>query len=217
MTLGLRLAGARGMGNMDGEIRAERWTRLQNGIELKGKTLGLVGFGQVGRLVAKFCQALGMRVLAYDPHVDAAMQQEGVELVSDLDALLSRSNVLSLHVPLTPATRLLIGGAQLAKLPVGAILVNTARGEVVDEGVLINALGNGRLAAAGLDTTADEPIAPDSPLRSMSNVVLTPHVGGSTGAALSAMAQGAARNILGYLKHQTLDRDRVINLKHLQN
>src|SRR3546814_14205932 len=88
----------------------------------------------------------------------------------------------------------------------GAILVNTARGEVVDEGALINALGNGRLAAAGLDTTADEPIAPDSPLRSMSNVVLTPHVGGSTGAALSAMAQGAARNILGYLKHQTLDR-----------
>src|SRR3546814_1528879 len=76
----------------------------------------------------------------------------------------------------------------------GAILVNTARGEVVDEGALINALGNGRLAAAGLDTTADEPIAPDSPLRSMSNVVLTPHVGGSTGAALSAMAQGAARD-----------------------
>src|SRR3546814_15338852 len=83
-----------------------------------------------------------------------------------LPILLSRSNVLSLHVPLTPATRLLIGGAQLAKLPVGAILVNTARGEVVDEGALINALGNGRLAAAGLDTTADEPIAPDSPLRS---------------------------------------------------
>src|SRR3546814_14497598 len=115
-----------------------------------------------------------MRVFAYDPHVDAAMQQEGVELVSDLDALLSRSNVLSLHVPLTPATRLLIGGAQLAKLPVGALLVNTARGEVVDEGALINALGNGRLAAAGLATTADEPIAPDGPLRSMSNVGLTP-------------------------------------------
>src|SRR3546814_19576280 len=75
-----------------------------------------------------------MRVFAYDPHVDAAMQQEGVELVSDLDALLSRSNVLSLHVPLTPATRLLIGGAQLSKLPVGAILVNTARGDGVDEG-----------------------------------------------------------------------------------
>src|SRR3546814_1551139 len=93
-------------------------------------------------------------------------------------------------------------------------LCRSARGEVVDEGALINALGNGRLAAAGLDTTADEPIAPDSPLCSMSNVVLTPHVGGSTGAALSAMAQGAARNILGYLKHQTLDRDRVRSEEH---
>src|SRR3546814_14658210 len=97
MTLGLLLAAARGIAHMDGEIRAQRWTRLQNGIELKGKTLGLVGFGQVGRLVAKFCQALGMRVLAYDPHVDAAMQKEGVELVAALASLLSRHIVLGLN------------------------------------------------------------------------------------------------------------------------
>src|SRR3546814_16365149 len=105
MTLGLLLAAARGIAHMDGEIRAQRWTRLQNGIELKGKTLGLVGFGQVGRLVATFCQALGMRVLAYDPNVDAAMQQEGVELVSDWDALFSRSNLFRLHLPRPPDTR----------------------------------------------------------------------------------------------------------------
>jgi D-3-phosphoglycerate dehydrogenase len=214
MTLGLLLAAARGIAHMDGEIRAQRWTRLQNGMELKGRTLGLLGFGQVGRLVARFCQALGMQVLAYDPYADAGM--EGVERVSDLDALLHRSDILSLHIPLTPATRCLIGAAQLARLPEGAILLNTARGEVVDEGALVDALESGRLAAAGLDTTVDEPLAPDSPLRRMHNVVLTPHVGGSTHAALAAMAEGAARNILDYLKHGTLPQGRVVNLTNLK-
>jgi D-3-phosphoglycerate dehydrogenase len=216
MTLALLLAAARGVAHMDGEIRAGRWTRLQNGMELKGKTLGLVGFGQIGRLVAKFCLAMGMRVLVHDPHVSADAALGEVEWVPDLDSLLIQSNVLSLHVPLTPSTRSLIGADQLGKLPPGAILVNTARGEVVDEDALIAALDNGRLYAAGLDTTVDEPIASDSPLRRMDNVVLTPHVGGSTHAALAAMAFGAAQNVLGYLKHQILDRDRVVNFSRLQ-
>jgi D-3-phosphoglycerate dehydrogenase len=217
MTLGLLLAAARGIAHMDGEIRAQRWTRLQNGMELKGRTLGLVGFGQVGRLVARFCQVLGMQVLAYDPYADAGVEKEGVERVSDLNALLDRSNILSLHIPLTPATRRLIGAAQLARLPEGSILVNTARGEVVDECALVDALASGRLAAAGLDTTVDEPLALDSPLRRMHNVVLTPHVGGSTHAALAAMALGAAQNILDYLKHGALPQDRVVNIKNLKN
>lgn len=216
MTLGLMLAAARSLAHMDGEIRAGRWTRLQNGLELKGRTLGLVGFGQVGRLVAKFCLALGMRVAAYDPHVKEDSASGEIEWLADLDSLLSRSDVLSLHVPLTSSTRSLIAAEQLGKLPSGAILVNTARGEVVDEDALIAALADGRLYAAGLDTTAEEPMAADSPLRRMSNVVLTPHVGGSTHAALAAMALGAARNVLGYLKHQTLDRDRVVNFNQLQ-
>ncbi|MBB5217279.1 hydroxyacid dehydrogenase [Parapusillimonas granuli] len=216
MALGLLLSAARGIAHMDGEIRAGRWTRLQNGLELKGRTMGLVGFGQVGRLVATFCQALGMRVLAYDPYAGAAGFPAGVERAAGLDALLGVANVLSLHIPLTPETRGLIGAEQLARLPAGSILVNTARGEVVDEQALIEALASGRLAAAGLDTTVDEPLALDSPLRGMSQVVLTPHVGGSTHAALAAMAVGAVRNVLGYLQHGTLDRDRVVNLKNLQ-
>ncbi|MGB3290870.1 MAG: hydroxyacid dehydrogenase [Burkholderiaceae bacterium] len=217
LTLGLMLASARGVAHMDREIREQRWTRLQNGVELKGKTLGLVGFGQIGQLVAKFCQALGMRVSAYDPYVGAGTRQDGVECVADLDTLLSRADVLSLHIPLTPATRSLIGAAELARLPAGAILINTARGEVVDEAALAQALESGRLAAAGLDTTASEPLAADSLLRRLSNVVLTPHVGGSTKAALAAMAEGAARNVLDYLQRRTLPAGRVVNLENLKN
>ncbi len=215
MTLGLMLAAARHIPYMDSEIRAGRWTRLQTGLELKGRVVGLVGYGQVGRLVASFCQVLGMRVLAYDPYAKPLDVQPGVELLSDLGAMLSRSNVLSLHIPLTAATRGLIGKKELALLPEGAIFINTARGEVVDENALIHALSHKKLAAAGLDTTADEPIAANSLLRQMSNVVLTPHAGGSTAAALAAMAEGAAHNVLEYLKQGTLTPANVVNIKDL--
>lgn len=217
MTLGLMLAAARSIPYMDSEIRAGRWSRLQNGLELKGRTVGLVGYGQIGRLVASFCHVLGMHVLAYDPYAKPEQMQKDVELLTDLDAMLSRSDILSLHIPLTAGTRALIGAKQLALLPDGAILVNTARGEVVDEAALIQALDSKKLAAAGLDTTADEPIAASSPLRNMKNVVLTPHVGGSTSAALSAMAVGAVNNVLGYLKNGTLTADKVVNLKNLNH
>lgn len=217
MTLGLMLAAARSIPYMDSEIRAGRWSRLQNGLELKGRTVGLVGYGQIGRLVASFCHVLGMHVLAYDPYAKPEQMQKDVELLTDLDAMLSRSDILSLHIPLTAGTRALIGAKQLALLPDGAILVNTARGEVVDEAALIQALDSKKLAAAGLDTTADEPIAASSPLRNMKNVVLTPHVGGSTSAALNAMAVGAVNNVLGYLKNGTLTADKVVNLKNLNH
>lgn len=217
MTLGLMLASARSIAYMDSEIRAGRWLRLQSGLELKGRTIGLVGYGQIGRLVACFCNALGMQVLAYDPYADSTQMQAYVELLPDLDGMLGRSNILSLHIPLTAGTRSLIGAKQLALLPEGAILINTARGEVVDESALIKALASKKLAAAGLDTTADEPIAASSPLRNMKNVVLTPHVGGSTSAALSAMAVGAVNNILDYLKNGTLTADKVVNIKSLNH
>ncbi|PLC49824.1 hydroxyacid dehydrogenase [Pollutimonas subterranea] len=213
MTLGLMLAAARRIAYMDSEIRAGRWPRLQDGLELKGSTIGLVGYGQIGRLVASFCNALGMRVLAYDPYAQAGQAQKDVELMTDLDAMLRRSNVLSLHLPLTSGTRMLIGARQLALLPDGAIVINTARGEVIDETALIQALASKKLAAAGLDTTANEPMAASNPLLTMKNVVLTPHVGGSTPAALSAMAVGAVNNVLGYLKHGTLSADKVVNIK----
>ena len=129
----------------------------------------------------------------------------GVEIVSSLEELLKRSAVVSLHVPLTASTRSMIGAAQLALMPKGSILVNTARGEVVDEAALIEALRTGHLAAAGLDTMAHEPLQPDSPLASLPNVILTPHVGGSTPAALNNMAAAAARHAMAFLEGEPPD------------
>lgn len=200
MALGLLLAAARRITWMDAELRSGRWSRAQDGIELAGSTLGLVGFGQIGQKLARSCLALGMKVQAFDPGIGMVSPVGGVAMVSSLDELLRTSNVVSLHVPLNGHTRGLIDTSAFAAMPDRAILINTARGEVVDEPALIAALQGGRLFAAGLDTTTEEPIPSDSALLTLPNVVLTPHVGGSTPAALAAMAMGAAENVLGFLK-----------------
>lgn len=212
LTLGLLFSAARRIPWMDAEIKAGRWSRAQDGLELRGRQLGLVGFGQVGQRVALVCQALGMTVHAYDPRLRGSPSPvAGVRCWDDLDAMLTRSDVLSLHVPLTPHTRGLINADRLARLPRGAILINTARGEVVDEPALVDALAAGRLYGAGLDTMAVEPLPADSPLPSLPNVTLTPHVGGSTPAALDAMAAGAARNVLGWLQGRPAGADACVN------
>lgn len=199
MTLALMFAAARRVPWMDRQLRQGQWSRVQDGLQLSGRTLGLVGFGQVARRVAAACQAIGMSVVVYDPFLPEGAAPEGVERVERLDQLLPLSNVLSLHVPLTAQTRQLIGAAELAALPADALLINTARGEVVDEAALIAALRERRLFAAGLDTMAVEPLPASSPLLQLDNVVLTPHVGGSTPAALAAMARDAVQHVLAYL------------------
>lgn len=210
MTLGLMFAAARRIGWMDAELHAGRWSRAQDGVELYGKTLGLVGFGQIGQRVAAVCQALGMQVVAFDPGLKAS-PVPGVALLASLDDLLPRADVLSLHVPLNKHTRGMLGKAQFGRLPRGAILVNTARGEVVDEPALIAALQGGQLYAAGLDTMEVEPLPAGHALATLPNVVLTPHVGGSTPAALAGMAGGAARNVLGWLQGRPADRAACVN------
>ena len=212
MTLGLMFAAARRIGWMDGELHAGRWSRAQDGVELQGKIIGLVGFGQVGQRVAAVCLALGMQVVAYDPALAAGPGPvDGATVVASLDAVLAQADVLSLHVPLNRHTRNMLGEAQFNLMPKGAILVNTARGEVVDEAALVAALQDGRLFAAGLDTMAVEPLPAESPLATLKNVVLTPHVGGSTPAALAAMAAGAARNVLGWLDGNPVDSAACVN------
>jgi len=212
MTLGLMFAAARRIHWMDSELRAGRWSRAQDGLELQGRTLGLVGFGQVGQRVAAACLAIGMNVYAYDPALRGQPSPvSGVTLWEDLDDMLPHCNVLSLHVPLNAQTRNLFDATRLARLPKQALLLNTARGEVIDERALIQALQSGQLYAAGLDTTAVEPLPADSPLLTLPNVVLTPHVGGSTPAALAAMASGAARNVLGWLAGQPVDASACVN------
>jgi D-3-phosphoglycerate dehydrogenase len=217
LTVGLMLAGARRISLLDRELHEGRWSRLQDGLQLAGRRLGLLGFGQIGQRVARVCLALGMRVLAFDPILKGANPIPAVSVASSMDDLLKQSDVLSLHVPLTARTRKLIGAAELSLLPAQAILINTARGEVVDEAALVAALKNGRLFAAGLDTFAEEPLPPDSPLANIPNVILTPHTGAATSAALDAMAEGAAANVLGFLLGDQVDAAYCINPEVLNN
>ena len=164
----------------DASVRAGRWERRRyTGIQLHGKTLGVVGLGRVGRLVALRAQGFGMEVLAYDPYLSAdAAAELRVELV-DLEQLLAGSDVVTLHVPLTEQTRGFLGTEQLVGMKPGALLVNAARGGLVDEAAVAAALETGRLAGAAFDVFAAEPPA-GSPLLARDDVVLTPHLGAST-------------------------------------
>jgi D-3-phosphoglycerate dehydrogenase len=138
-------------------------------------TVGLIGTGRIGLALADRLRAFGLRILAFDPYADAgALAERGIERV-ELDALLGAADAISLHAPATPETHHVIGAASLAKLKPGAVVVNTARGALVDEAALADALASGRLAGAGLDVFEEEPLAADSPLRRHPNVLLTPH------------------------------------------
>lgn len=199
LTLCLMVAAARRVLFMDRELRAGRWTRLEDGPQLSGKTLGIVGLGQIGSRVAALAMAMGMKVVAVDPLYPRASPVAGVTMLPALDDLLRVSNVVSLHVPLDDTTRGMIGRAQIDLLPPGSLLVNTARGPVVDEAELAVALRDGRLFAAAVDTPTHEPIEPGNPLLGLDNVILTPHMGGSTPEALAAVSRMAAENALDYL------------------
>ncbi len=176
---GLLLAAARDTARMDREIRAGTWSTAE-GLELAGRTLGLVGLGGVGSEMARMAAAFGLRVLAWNrsgvpPGVPA-------ELV-DLDTLLAASDAVSLHLALVPETRGLIDATRLARMKPGAILVNTARGALVDEAALVDALRCRRLGHAALDVFAAEPLPGEHPLASLENVTLTSHAAWKSGAA----------------------------------
>jgi D-3-phosphoglycerate dehydrogenase len=194
----LLLALARKVVRADRGMRDGEWSRdALVGTELDGCTLGVIGLGAIGRRVARAGRGFGMRVLAHDPAV-AQPEDDWVSAV-DLDALLAQSDFVTLHVRLTPGSRHLIDARALARMNPGACLVNTSRGEVVEEAALVGALSSGRLAGAALDTYEHEPLAADSPLRRLDNVVLSPHVAGQTQAALVRVATTAATAILDEL------------------
>jgi (S)-sulfolactate dehydrogenase len=155
---------------------------LSQGREVAGKTLGLVGFGSIGRVTARKAAAMGMRIVAFDPAVAAGSPSWAEHGASPLglDELLARSDVVSLHLPLTDATRGLLDEARLARMKPGAILVNSARGGIVDEAALAKALAAGRLGGAALDVFDREPLAAGSVLADAPNLILTPHVAGVT-------------------------------------
>lgn len=198
-TIGMMVSAIRRIPKFDRSVRKGEWVRSGNGAELSGRTLGLVGFGRISRQVARVARAMEMKVVAYDPLVPAAvMADEGVGHASTFDALLPQADVLSLHCPAVRGAPPILDSMALSRLPKGAVVINTARGELIDEEALADALADGRLAAAALDTFAEEPPR-DGPLRRNADVVLTPHVGGSTLESLDRMAQQAARIVLDYL------------------
>ncbi|MDP4026667.1 hydroxyacid dehydrogenase [Methylobacterium sp. NEAU 140] len=215
-TLYLLLAVARRGIALDAAVRrgafAER-SRLP-GLELRGRTLLLIGFGRIGREVAVRATAFGMRVLAFDPFADRAVVP-GIAFVDDLDAGLRQADVVSVHVPLGPGTRGLIGAREIALLPPDAIVLNAARGGVVDEDALAAALDSGRLWGAGIDTFETEPPDPASPLARSDRTVLSPHSAALTEESMVAMGVMAARNALAGLDG-SLDPALVVNREVLK-
>jgi phosphoglycerate dehydrogenase-like enzyme len=198
LCLGLMLSVARSISAQDRSIRNGQWTPRQ-GIELGGRTLGLVGLGGIAHELAPMARALGMQVISWSRNNDPVRAQAlGVAAV-ELDELLQRSDVVSLHARLNDATRHMIGRAQFARMKPGAILINTARGGLVDEAAMIETLSSGRLAGAGLDVFAAEPLPADHPLLSLDNVVMTPVAGWSTAESSARMIGQSIDNVVGFL------------------
>ncbi|GIT91133.1 hypothetical protein JANAI62_15880 [Jannaschia pagri] len=187
----------RGAYMMRAEMEAGAWPRgpAGQGREIAGKVLGLLGYGEIARKTGALGRALGMEVIAADPY---AKDFEGARAVS-VDEVIAQADVVSLHVPLTEETRDLIDGAALARMKPGAILVNAARGGVVDEGAVCDALRSGHLGGAALDTFATEPLGAAHPFAGVPNLILTPHIGGVTAEANARVSEMTARRVAAHL------------------
>jgi phosphoglycerate dehydrogenase-like enzyme len=199
LTFGLMLAVLRRIHPLAGELAAGEWPAAMGGT-LAGRTLGILGLGRHGRPVARIAAAFGMLVLAWDREPGRAhADDEPVRQRLPLEDLLARSDVVSVHLKLSPESTGLLNAERLARLRPGAILVNTARGAIVDEPALVEALRSGRLAGAGLDVFTTEPLPADHPLRCAPNVVLTPHIGWKVDEVFTEWAEIAAEQLAAWL------------------
>jgi D-3-phosphoglycerate dehydrogenase len=194
-------------------VRDGRWGDRHAALpmELAGKTVLILGFGRIGTRTARRCLGFDMNVLVFDPFIDQAkITAAGCEATADLDRALPRADFLTVHCPKSPATVDLINAARLAKMKRGAFLVNTARGGIVNEPALYDALVSGQIAGAGLDVFDMEPTPVDNKLLSLDTVLASPHMAGVTVEAVQAMAVATARNILSVLDGAP-NRDNTIN------
>lgn len=198
LAIGLMLALARRISEGDRRVRAGEYGALP-GVQLGGRTVGVIGLGRAGSEVARRAAALGCRVLAFDPAVSGEQAGAVGATLAEQDHVVAEADFLSLHVPATDATRDLVDAGFLGRMKHGSFLVNTARGELVVEEDLVDALEAGQLAGAALDTTRDEPPRPDSPLLDRDDVILTPHTGADTDEARAAMGRAALDDLLAVL------------------
>lgn len=214
LTMALMLSLVRRVTEADRSMRQGEWDRAAfQGVELRGRTLGLVGAGRIGSEVATRCRAFGMDVLVYDPYLTAERAVGmGARLV-ELDYLLENADVISCHVPLSDETRGMIDSAAISKMKDGVFLINASRGGVISEEALVDALNHGAIAGAALDVYETEPLPADSPLRSAPNLVHTPHLGASTKEAQVGVATEVAEAIrTALLEH---DVSTAINADYL--
>jgi D-3-phosphoglycerate dehydrogenase len=211
----LLLSVARKIPQADANVRSKNWDKKNfEGVELYNKTLGVIGMGRIGSELSRRAISFGMRVVAYDPYLSATRARSlQVELVDELDDLLTSADFISLHTPLTPETRHILGAARLAKTKRGARIINCARGGLVDEAALAQALRDGQIAGAALDVFEIEPLPADSPLRGAPNVVLTPHLGASTAEAQESVGIEIAQSIRAVLLEGTIRN--AVNMPNL--
>ena len=201
-TVALLLAQARNIPQAHASLTGGKWERASfEGVELHGKTLGVVGLGRVGTMVAQRTLSFGMRLIAYDPFVSRdRARQLGIELMPDLGALLVQADFITVHLPRSPETEGLIGEAEMALMKPGTRIVNTARGGIVDEQALAKAIESGHLGGAALDVFEKEPCGP-LPLFELDNVLASPHIGASTKEAQEKVAIELAEVFVDFLKH----------------
>jgi glyoxylate reductase len=213
LAFGLLLAAARRIAEGDRYVRAGRWRtwgpEIMLGPDVRGATLGIVGLGRIGEAVARRAAGFGMRVLYHSRHRKPEAEEALGATYTDLDTLLGESDFVTVHAALTDETRGLIGARELALMKPAAILVNTARGPLVDQAALYEALRSGKIAGAALDVTDPEPLPPDSPLLTLENVVITPHIASASFATRSEMARLAAANLLACLRGEL--NENVVN------
>lgn len=210
LTVGLMLAAARNIATADASVRSNEWERARfKGVELKGKTLGLIGAGRIGSEVALRCQAFGMDVIVYDPYLTEERAAEFGAALAPLNDVLARSDFISIHVPLTDETRGIVDAEAMMRMKDDAYVVNASRGGVVDELALAGALHSGAIAGAALDVYEAEPLARDNPLRDAPNLILTPHLGASTREAQDGVATEVAQRIAELF--DTGDTSRALN------
>ena len=206
-TMAMILALAKRLPGLSAQVAAGQWRLATDKVrDIAGLRLGLLGLGSIGQAVLPLATAFGMDVAAFT----RSMKISAVTLMPDLPALLARSDVLSLHLPYSPTTRHIIGRAELATLPAGAVIINTARGGLIDEGALLEALESGHVAGAGLDVFEDEPPNPAHALRRHPAVIATPHVAGVTDGSLVNMGVMAAECIVAVLTGQPVPPERIV-------
>jgi glyoxylate reductase len=202
------MAAARRVAEGDRQVRAGGWRTWEPmgllGADIHGAVLGLVGFGRIGQAMARRAAGFGMKVLYYDPEHQGKANEHGNAAAASLEKMLAESDFVSIHVPLTDQTRHMFNQTVFNQMKTGAILINTARGGVVDQGALYDALKSGRLAAAGIDVTEPEPLPKDSPLLTLDNLLITPHIASASRSTRERMAVMAAENLLAGVKEERL-------------